>query len=101
MISRLKGAIAHSHDTKLLGEDGEDAAAGWGTKPSLKAKHFEEDPKDASTYGWRNIPKSRKNPTPAYGWGNRPNPKKKSHVCQYRRWSEPGKVYTHPVADGD
>ena len=45
MIPRLKGAIAHSHDTKLPGEDSEEATTDWGTKPSRKVKPFGEDPK--------------------------------------------------------
>ena len=62
MIPRLKGIIDHSHDTKLLEEDGEDAEADWGTRPSPKAKPFREDPRD----------------TPTCVWGNKPNPKKDS-----------------------
>ena len=80
MIMRLKGVIAHNHNTKLQGENGEDAVARWGTRPSLKAKPFEKDLGDALTYGWGNRPNPRKDLTPAYGWGNRPNPKKESHV---------------------
>ena len=30
MIPRLKGAIAHDHDTKILGEEGEDAVIARG-----------------------------------------------------------------------
>ena len=56
MIPRLKGIIAHDYDTKLLGEDGEGVAAGWGIRPSQKMKPFEEDPRDAPTYGWGNSP---------------------------------------------
>ena len=62
MIPRLKGVIAHSHDTKVLGEDGEDLTIGQGTRLSPKAKPFEEDPRD----------------TPTCGLWNRPNPKKDS-----------------------
>ena len=51
MISRLKGFIAHGHDTKLLGEDGEDAATGWGTRLSPKAKPIREGSGDTSTHG--------------------------------------------------
>ena len=51
MILRLKGVIAHDHDTKLPGKDGEDAAIGWGTEPNPKAKFFEEDPRDTPTCG--------------------------------------------------
>ena len=49
MILRFKGSIAHGHDTKLLGEDGEDVTTGWGTKPSPKVKPFEEDHTDTPT----------------------------------------------------
>ena len=76
MIPRLKGAIAHNHDTKLLGEDDEDSSIGWGTRPSPKAKPFGEDPRDTLTRGQGNRPNPKKDPTPTYGWGNRPNPKK-------------------------
>ena len=38
MIPRLRGAIAYSLDTKLPGEDGEDAATDWGTRPNQEAK---------------------------------------------------------------
>ena len=51
MILRLKGAIFHGHATKLPGEDDEDAATGWGTKPSPKAKPFEEGLGDTPTCG--------------------------------------------------
>ena len=51
MIPRLKDVIAHDHDTKLLGEDGGDAAIGWGTRPSPKEKPFGEDPGDTLTCG--------------------------------------------------
>ena len=51
MILRLKGVIAHKHDIKLLGEDGEGAVVGWETRFSPKAKPFEEDPGDALTIG--------------------------------------------------
>ena len=101
MILILKDVIAHDHDTKLLGGDGEDAAAGWGSRPSPKAKPFEEDLGDAPTYGWGNIPNPRKDPTLAHGWGNKPNPKKKSHVNRCGRRSGLGKVYTYPAVDGD
>ena len=36
MISRLRGAIAYSPDTKLPGEDVEDIATDWGARPSLE-----------------------------------------------------------------
>ena len=49
MIPRLKSAIAHNYDTKLPGEDDEEVATGWGTRPSPKAKPFGEDPGDTST----------------------------------------------------
>ena len=50
MIPRLKGTIAYSHDTKLPGEDGEDAATrGWGSRPSLK-----KDPTRIEVQGWHN-----------------------------------------------
>ena len=51
MIPILKGVIAHSHDTKLPGEDGEDMATGWGTRPSPKVKPFENDLRDTLTRG--------------------------------------------------
>ena len=51
MIPRLKGAIAHDHNTKLLGEDGEDAETSWATGPNPKVKPFGEDPGDTPTYG--------------------------------------------------
>ena len=51
MILRLKGVVTHSHDTKLLGKDGEGAAASWGTILSPKVKPFEEDLEDAPTRG--------------------------------------------------
>ena len=49
MILRLKGFITYGHDTKLPGEDGEDAATGWETKPNPKVKQFGEDPRDTLT----------------------------------------------------
>ena len=64
MIPRLKGVIAHGHDTKLPGEDGEDAAIDWGTRPSPKAKLFEEDLRDILTHDWGNKPNPEKDPTP-------------------------------------
>ena len=76
MIPRLKGIIIHGHDTKLLGEDGEDTTTGWGTRPNPKAISFEEEPGDTPTCGWGNRPNPEKDPTLARGWGNRPNPKK-------------------------
>ena len=87
MILRLKGVIAHGHNTKLSGEDGEGTTAGWGTRtrPRPKVKPFEEDHRDTLTHGL----------------GNRPNPKKKSHVCRCGRQSRPGKVYTHLAMDRD
>ena len=94
MIPRLKGIIAHSHDTKLLGEDGEGVTAGWGTRPSPKTKPVEEDPRNTPTRGWGNIPKLKKDPTLAHGWGYRPNPRR-------GRWSGPGKVCTHLMVDKD
>ena len=63
MILRLKDAIAHGHNTKLPREDGEDAAIGWGTKPSPKAKPFKENPRDTLTRGWGNRPNPQKNLT--------------------------------------
>ena len=51
MIPRLKGVIAHDHDTKLPGENGKDVATGWGTKPSPKVKNFGEDLRDTLTRG--------------------------------------------------
>ena len=119
MIPRLKGIIAHSQDTKLLGEDGEDTAIDWGTRPSPKAKPFGKDLSDTSTCCW----------------GNKPNPKKDSigidvqsqcnnrlekggkgqsiliplkakptggvsrqSTIRCRKRSDPRKVYTHPTA---
>ena len=67
MISRLKGVIAHGHDTKLPREDSDSATVGWGTRPSSKVKPFEEDPGDALTYGREDRPNPEKNPTPVYG----------------------------------
>ena len=72
----MKGAIAHSHDTTLPREDGEDVATSWGTRPSRKAKPIGEDPRDTLARGWGNRPNLEKDPTPTCGWGNRPNPKK-------------------------
>ena len=80
MIPRFKGVIAYNHDTKLLGEDGEDTVVSWGPRPSPKAKPLEEDPEDAPTRGRGDRPNPEKDPTPAYGWGNKPNPKKESHI---------------------
>ena len=51
MIPRSIDTIAHSHSTKLPGEDGEDTTTDWGTKPNLEAKPFEEDPKGTLTRG--------------------------------------------------
>ena len=76
MISRLKSIIAHNHDTKLLGEDGEDATAGWGTRPSPKAKPVEKDFGDTLTTGLGNKPNPEKDLVMTYSWGNRPNPEK-------------------------
>ena len=101
MIPRLKGVIAHDHDTKLPGENGEAAATSWGTRPSPKVKPFEKDLGDYSTRGRKNRQNLGKDPTLAYGWGNRPNPKKEFHVCRRGRQSGSRKVYTHPTADGD
>ena len=80
MILIWKGIITHGHDTKLLGKDGEGVAARQRTRPSPKAKPFEEDPRDAPTYGWGSRPNPEKDPTPAQGWENKHNPKKESHV---------------------
>ena len=76
MIPRLKGVIVHGHDTRLPGEDGEDMAIGWETRPSPKTKSFEEDPRDVSTRSWGNRPNPGKDPILARGWRNSPNPKK-------------------------
>ena len=76
MIPRLKSVIAHGHDTKPPEEDGEDTVTSWGTKPSPKAKRFEENLADTPTRGWGNIPNPRKDPTLTRGWGNRPNLKR-------------------------
>ena len=51
MILRPRGTIVHDPDTKLPGEDGEDATTDWGTRPCPKAKPFEKDPGDTPTYG--------------------------------------------------
>ena len=67
MILRLKGVIAHGHDTKLPRKDGEGAAAGWGTRPSPQVKPLEEDLGDSSTHGRGNRPNLEKDPTPSYG----------------------------------
>ena len=80
MILRLKGVIAHDHDTKVPGEYGEGAAVGWGTRPNPKAKPLEEYPRDAPTHRRGNRPNPEKDPTSSYGWGNGPNPKKESHI---------------------
>ena len=100
MILRLKGVIAHDHDTKLLGEDGEGTAIGRGTRPSPKAKPLEEDPRDAPTHGRANRPNPKKDPTPAYGRGEQTKPKRKSHIHRCGRRRGLGKAYTHPTADG-
>ena len=63
MIPRLRGVITHNTDTKLPGEDGEDAATDWWTRPSLEAKSFGKGPGDTPTYDWGNIPKPKKDPT--------------------------------------
>ena len=70
MILRLKDIITHSHDTKLTGEDGEDATGDWGTRLSLKEKLFREDPRDNLTRGL----------------GNRSNPKKDSIGIDILGW---------------
>ena len=62
MIPRLKGVISHSHDTKLLREDGEDTATNWGTRPSPKAKPLEEDPEDTPTCDWGTDPTLKRIP---------------------------------------
>ena len=62
MIPRSIDAIAHSHNTKLLRKDGEDAATDWGTRPSPKAKFFRENPKGIPTSSWGNRPNPRKDP---------------------------------------
>ena len=76
MMLRLKCVIAHSQNTKLPGEDGEDTTTGWGTKPSPKVKPFREKPRDTPTRGWGNRPNPGKDPTSTSGWGNRPYLKK-------------------------
>ena len=76
MIPRLKGIIAHDHNAKFLGEDGEVTASSRGTRLSPKVKPFGEDPRDTSTRGWRNRPNHEKDLAPTCDWGNRPNPKK-------------------------
>ena len=60
MIPRPRGAITHSPNTKLPGEDAKDATTDWETRPNLEAKPFRKDLED----------------TPTRSWGNRPNPKK-------------------------
>ena len=54
MIPRLRGVIALDPDTKLPGEDGEDAAAKWGARPSPEVKPFGKDPGDTPTHGLGN-----------------------------------------------
>ena len=67
MILRLNGVVTHDHHTKLPGGDGEDAATGWGTRPSPKAKPFGEDPRDTPTRGWGNRHDPEKDPALTYG----------------------------------
>ena len=70
MIPRLRGAITHGPDTKLLGEDGEDAATDWGARPCPEAKPFGKDPGDTLTHGRGNKPNPKKDPTgiKVQGW---------------------------------
>ena len=89
MIPRLKGVIAHGHDTKPQREDGDGAIVGSGTRPSPKAKPFKEDSRDTPTHGWGNKPNPKKDPAPAHGWGNKPNPKKESHIYWRGSRSQP------------
>ena len=96
MIPRLKGVIAHSHDTKLLGEDGEGSTAGWGTRPSPKVKLFKKDLGDTPTRGLGNRTNPEKDLTPAHGWGTDPTLRRSP---TFGRGS--GKVYTHPAVDED
>ena len=63
MIPRSRDAIAHSPETKLLGEDGEDVAIDWGTRLSPEAKPFRKDPGGTPTHGWGNKPNPKKDPT--------------------------------------
>ena len=97
MIMRLKGVIAHSHDTKIPREN----SVGWGTRPNPKVKPFEEDSGGASTCGWGNRPNPEKDPTLARGWRNRLNPKKESHVRLHGRLSGPRKAYNHFAVNVD
>ena len=73
MIPRPRGAIAHGLDTKLPGEDGEDAATNWGPRPSPEAKHFRKDPEDTLTHGWGNRPNPKKDPTAIKAQGQHHN----------------------------
>ena len=98
MILRLKRFITHGHDTKLLEADGEGTVAGWGTRPSAKAKPL-KDLRDALTRGKGNRPNPGEDPTLAYGRRNRPNSKNESHLRRCGRQSELGKAYTHPAVD--
>ena len=63
MIPRLRDAVTHSPDTKLPGENGEDVATDWGTKPSPEVKPFRKDPGGTPTRGWGNKPNPKKDPT--------------------------------------
>ena len=56
-------SITHSHSTKLPGENGEDAAKDWGTRRSLKAKPYREDPRGIPTHGWENKPNPKRDHT--------------------------------------
>ena len=124
MTLRLKGCIAHSHDTKLLGEDGEDTTIDLGTRPSPRVKPFGEDLRDILTHSWGNIPKPKKDSIgidvqgpcnnqleemgevesifippkvkPTYG-ASRQSFRKESHIRRNGKRSGPRKVYTHPT----
>ena len=63
MIPRPKGAIIRSPNTKLPGEDGEDATTDWGTRPNLETKPIGKDPGDTPTRGWGNMLNPKKDPT--------------------------------------
>ena len=72
MISRLKGVIVHDHYTKVPRENGEGTTRGWGTRPSPKAKPFEEDFGDTLTRSWENSPNLGKDIILTHGWENSP-----------------------------
>ena len=124
MISKSRDAIAHSPDTKLLREYGEDTIIDWGNKFSPEAKPFRKNPRDTPTCGWGNRPNPREDPIgteiqgrhhnqlrkegkiisilmlpntkPTYG-PSRKSTKEEPRIRQHRRWGDPINVYTHPT----